>query len=202
MVLTIITLYQMCIYTHGPIPLSPTAMQVRRVVFGVVGVFGVFAVAVGAYILAWGKDTGFFSKYSFIVMLSLAKVVITLVKYFPQVYMNYARQSTVGWNINNVLLDFIGGTLSVGQLLIDCSSTGDYGGLIGDPAKLALGNTSMVFDVIFMIQHYCLYKQALAGDDEGLAPAQEGPQVCPNTDCGWVQGGEEPLLLAGDFRNV
>jgi len=37
-----------------------------------------------------------------------------------QVYMNWYRKSTVGWNVYNVLLDFTGGWLSLAQLLIDC----------------------------------------------------------------------------------
>lgn len=38
-----------------------------------------------------------------------------------QVVLNYQRQSTVGWNIWNVLLDFEGGLLSLVQLLLDAS---------------------------------------------------------------------------------
>jgi hypothetical protein len=37
------------------------------------------------------------------------------VKYIPQVVLNQRRQSTVGWSIWNVLLDFTGGTLSLVQ---------------------------------------------------------------------------------------
>ena len=29
----------------------------------------------------------------------------------------------------------------------------------GNPAKFFLGFTSMVFDVIFLVQHYCLYAE-------------------------------------------
>ena len=36
-----------------------------------------------------------------------------------QVLLNWRRQSTIGWNIWNVLLDFMGGSLSVAQLMID-----------------------------------------------------------------------------------
>jgi len=71
--------------------------------------------------------------------------------------MNYRRKSTDGWSIHNVLLDFVGGSLSIAQLLLDASSSGDWSKVTGDPAKLMLGNLSMFFDVIFMVQHYCLY---------------------------------------------
>lgn len=39
-------------------------------------------------------------------------------KYVPQAFMNYRRKSTDGWSIGNILLDFTGGTLSIGQMLI------------------------------------------------------------------------------------
>jgi len=186
--LTSVTVFQFVIYPHGPKP-SSAALKLRRIIFLALFVFSVFAVVLGSYVFTAGSTTGFFSMYSYIVLLSLAKVVITLIKYLPQVYLNYTRQSTVGWNINNVLLDFIGGGHSVAQLLVDCASTDDWDGLVGDPAKVALGNTSMVFDVIFMIQHYYLYNAQNIDS--------EGAQICPNTDCGGMSlspDGKEPLL--------
>jgi cystinosin len=86
-------------------------------------------------------------------------VVVTLVKYMPQVITNYRNQSTRGWSILQILLDFVGGILSVSQLLIDSYLQGDWSGVTGNPVKLALGNFSMFFDVVFMVQHYCLYRK-------------------------------------------
>ena len=70
---------------------------------------------------------------------------------------NYRRKSTVGWSIGQILCDFIGGVLSVAQLLLDSSLQNDWSGVTGNPAKFFLGNTSILFDVIFMLQHYVLY---------------------------------------------
>ena len=42
---------------------------------------------------------------------------------------------------------------------MDCAVSGDWSGIEGDPVKFGLGFTSMVFDVIFMVQHYCLYPE-------------------------------------------
>lgn len=36
---------------------------------------------------------------------SFVKMGVTLVKCIPQVIMNFSRQSTVGWSLDNVLLD-------------------------------------------------------------------------------------------------
>ena len=49
------------------------------------------------------------------------KLLVTLVKYAPQAYFNYERKSTVGWSVYPMLLDLIGGLLSLAQLLLDSS---------------------------------------------------------------------------------
>ena len=43
-----------------------------------------------------------------------------------QAYMNYMKQSTEGWSIGNVLLDFTGGTLSILQMIIQSYNNGNY----------------------------------------------------------------------------
>ena len=48
----------------------------------------------------------------FIYVLSYIKIFISLIKYIPQVLMNFRRKSTMGWSIWNILLDLTGGTLS------------------------------------------------------------------------------------------
>lgn len=87
-------------------------------------------------------------------------MVITVAKYCPQVLVNYQRKSTRGWSILQVLLDLIGGVLSISQLLIDSSLNGDWSGVTGNPVKFALGQVSIMFDAVFVVQHYILYAGA------------------------------------------
>jgi cystinosin len=91
--------------------------------------------------------------------LSYVKLVITLVKYIPQAWHHYSVQSTAGWAMPAIMLDFAGGITSLGQLVIDSllSST-DWSGLTGNPVKLGLGVLSLSFDVLFLVQHYLLYR--------------------------------------------
>lgn len=89
--------------------------------------------------------------------LSYVKLVVTVVKYVPQAWLNFKRQSTDGWRIEMILLDFSGGILSLAQLVIDSSFNQDWSGLTGNPAKFILSNVSIVFDLLFMVQHYILY---------------------------------------------
>ncbi|PFH55957.1 hypothetical protein XA68_17327 [Ophiocordyceps unilateralis] len=85
------------------------------------------------------------------------KLVITLVKYTPQIVANARNRSTVGWSIWQVLLDVLGGLLSIAQQAVDSYLLRDWSGISGNPVKFALGNASLFFDSIFIAQHYLLY---------------------------------------------
>lgn len=95
---------------------------------------------------------------------SYVKLIITLIKYTPQVIVNYRNRSTRGWSILQILLDFSGGILSIAQQSVDSYLQRDWSGITGNPVKFALGNVSMIYDLIFMTQHYVLYP----GADEKL----------------------------------
>jgi cystinosin len=56
--------------------------------------------------------------------LSAVKFFISIIKYFPQAYLNYCRQSTVGWSLGNVILDLIGGIGSMSQQALDAMASG------------------------------------------------------------------------------
>ncbi|KAF0686251.1 Aste57867_21956 [Aphanomyces stellatus] len=85
------------------------------------------------------------------------KLAVTLVKYIPQAWLNYSRQSTEGWTIWNVLLDLSGGVLALAQMGLDAARLGNWHLLVDNPVKLGLSLVSIGFDVLFMCQHYVLY---------------------------------------------
>ncbi|XP_061634063.1 cystinosin isoform X2 [Phyllopteryx taeniolatus] len=89
---------------------------------------------------------------------SYIKLAVTLVKYVPQAFMNYRRKSTDGWSIGNVLLDFSGGLLSILQMILESYNNDEWRLIFGDPTKFGLGLFSMLFDTLFIVQHYCLYR--------------------------------------------
>ena len=72
--------------------------------------------------------------------------------------MNYKRKSTQGWSIGQILFDITGGVLSLLQLIIDASFQGDWSGITGNSLKFGLSNISIAFDLIFITQHYLLYR--------------------------------------------
>ncbi|KAH6636788.1 hypothetical protein F5144DRAFT_195164 [Chaetomium tenue] len=99
--------------------------------------------------------------------ISYVKLIVTLIKYTPQVIVNYRNKSTKGWSILQILLDFSGGILSISQQSIDSYIQRDWSGIAGNPVKFALGNVSMMYDLVFMTQHYVLYRGANGKQTEG-----------------------------------
>lgn len=75
-----------------------------------------------------------------------------------------------------MLLDFAGGWLSLAQLVLDSSLQNDWSGITGNPVKFGLGNITIVFDIVFFVQHYLLYKHPAtnAEDEEDWNDEREG----------------------------
>jgi len=89
-------------------------------------------------------------------------------------YWNYKRKSTEGFSISAILLDFTGGLLSLGQNIVDLVDHGksipfsSYINLdtpVLNPVKFGLGNITIIYDVILMIQHYVLYNKKNRKED-------------------------------------
>ncbi|GBF94099.1 hypothetical protein Rsub_07086 [Raphidocelis subcapitata] len=94
--------------------------------------------------------------------LSYVKMGVTCVKYCPQAFMNCRRRSTEGWSLLTILLDFVGGILSLGQQFVTCYWTGNWGPLASNPVKLGLAVITIVFDVVFLAQHWAYNHTASA----------------------------------------
>ncbi|KAG0293917.1 hypothetical protein BGZ98_001975 [Dissophora globulifera] len=112
--------------------------------------------------------------------LSYIKLAITFIKYCPQVYINYAAKSTAGWSVHAILLDLTGGVLSIAQLVLDAALSDDWSGISGDPVKFGLGFVSIAFDLVFITQHYILYRNGkdskVLGDLEDAGDAHDERQ--------------------------
>lgn len=95
-----------------------------------------------------------------ILYLSYVKLVITLIKYTPQAYMNYKRKATSGWSIGNIILDLTGGTLSLAQMFLIAHNYDSWVSIFGNITKFGMGIFSIAFDLLFIVQHYYLYGEA------------------------------------------
>jgi cystinosin len=118
-----------------------------------------------------------FNWLDYLYLLSYVKIAISLIKYIPQVILNYQRKSTVGWSIWNIILDFSGGALSDLQLILDCADLKDFSLITGNLAKFGLGSISICFDIVFMLQHYVLYVES-----EESSPEPESEPLLTNEE--------------------
>jgi len=143
--ITLVTIYQCFIYDRG------TQKNSKLCLLIVAGIW--ISIFVNLFLTVGGVTNWLWFIYWF----SYTKLLITLLKYIPQAYMNFARKSTVGWSIGNVLLDFSGGVLSFLQMFLTAFDSNDWEIFYGNPTKLGLAVISILFDILFMIQHYLLY---------------------------------------------
>eukprot|EP01102_Stenamoeba_stenopodia_P005677 TRINITY_DN1641_c0_g1_i1.p1 TRINITY_DN1641_c0_g1~~TRINITY_DN1641_c0_g1_i1.p1 ORF type:complete len:293 (+),score=46.02 TRINITY_DN1641_c0_g1_i1:77-880(+) len=146
LVLTSITIFQCFIYEK-----KDQVISIPSIVLASLGWISIYIISL---LGLTDHVTYLFVVYYF----SYVKAGVTAVKYIPQAYMNFQRKSTVGWSIGNVLLDFTGGTFSFLQQFLLAINQGDWSLVYGNPAKLALSLLSVGFDLLFMFQHYVLYK--------------------------------------------
>ncbi|XP_043576638.1 cystinosin-like isoform X1 [Chiloscyllium plagiosum] len=145
--LTILTIFQCLIYERGSQKVSKIATAL---------VVGSWLCALVTSIMALAHQI---TWLQLVYYFSYIKLGIVLVKYVPQVYMNYQRKSTVGWSIWNALLDITGGTFSLLQMFLQSYNNDEEMLILGDPTKFGLGLISILFDIIFLVQHYILYRK-------------------------------------------
>ena len=96
---------------------------------------------------------------------------------FLKAYMNYKRKSTVGWSIVNILLDFTGGSLSLIQMFLLSYNFNDWSSIFGSPTKFGLGFFSILFDIVFIVQHYVLYRHNSVNVYEDITSTDENDSI-------------------------
>ena len=162
-VLTLATIAQCFVYESGKQRVS----LVCRCLLGGVWTFVAVSLALAlAGELSWLHWVEFFSY---------VKIGITLVKYVPQALFNARRRSTDGWSIGNILLDLTGGALSLMQQSLQAWNNDDITVFVGDPTKLGLAVFSILFDILFILQHYVLYPRSAASPVNGLRADEKRP---------------------------
>jgi cystinosin len=118
------------------------------------------------------------------------KTVFSVYMLIPQAILNWKRKSTYGWSVLNCILDVFAGLLSIVQVMID------YWGLdlpVAERtakdlniAKLSLGLNCVVFDILFIYQHFCLYRGNV-------------PKSCIRTSASVENNNQEGLLSTVSF---
>ncbi|XP_061166220.1 cystinosin-like [Saccostrea echinata] len=145
---TAVTIFQCFVYDRG-------GQKISKICITLVSLAWLFIV-VALFIVIFGDDIITWLQYLY--YFSYVKLGVTIIKYIPQAWMNCKRRSTLGWSIGNVLLDFTGGSFSLLQMFLLAYNNDDWSSIFGDPTKFGLGAFSILFDILFMVQHYCLFR--------------------------------------------
>ncbi|KAI0558686.1 Lysosomal cystine transporter [Gracilaria domingensis] len=119
--------------------------------------------------------------YSYLRVAGGVKVVSSIVKHFPQVYLNYSRTSTVGWSFSMILCDVVGGVFSMAQQVVRCVMMGNLAPFTSNMAKTALAVESLMFDFYFIAQHLCFYPDHTDMDVVKLKTAHEDLESGPKS---------------------
>ncbi|MED6222695.1 hypothetical protein PIB30_066836 [Stylosanthes scabra] len=142
--LTAITLFQIAIYDRGE-------QKVSKISIGIVSV--AWLTAAVCFFIA-------LPSHSWLWLLSIfngIQVLMTVIKYIPQAVFNFLRKSTDGFSIGNILLDFSGGVANYLQMVVQSVDQDSWVNFSGNIGKVLLSLISVLFDILFIIQHYVLY---------------------------------------------
>lgn len=167
--------------THGAImcvvmliqllTLPPRIPPKRYVLYSCV--FFQIAVVLGLFFAIVGK----LDWYQYLRAAGMVKVLSSFVKHFPQVWLNNARKSTVGWSFTMVLLDIVGGSFSMAQQTVRALRINSWAPFSANPAKTFLAVESLLFDFYFVIQHVFFYPDHTDIDRQNLPlTTEERPQ--------------------------
>ncbi|KAG6271382.1 hypothetical protein E4U49_004151 [Claviceps purpurea] len=143
---------------------------------GTAGVLGVRDGGVGSASGVRVNPATSWCELDIVYALGHVKLIISLIKLWPQILANYRNKSTRGWSVWQVVLDLVGGVLSTAQQGIDSYLQGHWSGITGNPIKFALGNISFVYDGIFLAQHYVLYRGEGGDEDREALLRREGDE--------------------------
>lgn len=145
--LTAFTLFQISIYERGNQKISKISIAIVIAAWCAAAVC-VF-VALPSHSWLW-----------LITVFNTIQVTMTVIKYIPQAFMNFYRKSTEGFSIGNILLDFLGGVTNYGQMTMQSIDQGSWINFYGNIGKTLLSLVSIFFDLLFMVQHYVLYRSS------------------------------------------
>ena len=96
------------------------------------------------------------------------------------------------------MLDLTGGFLSLAQLVLDSSLQNDWSGLTGNPVKFFLSQITIVFDAVFITQHYVMYPDREVAEDveAGAAASETSPLLTGEEER------EDAVKIAGTEERV
>ena len=143
------------IYRPGELKISSTRKKNKLSLSSVAVVVAV--VVLSSFYYVFGVILEYSNLDQFLLFIGITKVNISIFKYIYQICLNIERQSTVGFSVFNLLLDWLGCVVSVIQILLIYFALGNHNVNIG---KFMLSVMCGLLDMVLMWQHFVTYKKA------------------------------------------
>ncbi|KAF4673082.1 hypothetical protein FOL47_011022 [Perkinsus chesapeaki] len=112
--------------------------------------------------------------------LGTIKVIITFVKYIPQIIMNHRRKSTAGLAIQVPMMDIGGALFSSLQNILDAIYNKDIHIVTGNLPKMLIGAASSLYGFFILFQHFVLYRPTMRYEpvsEVELGPMDDGKKA-------------------------
>ncbi|KAF3444519.1 hypothetical protein FNV43_RR14211 [Rhamnella rubrinervis] len=138
------TLYQIAIYERGAQTVSRITIIIVTVVLLTAG--ACFFISLPTHSWLW-----------LISIFNSIQIIMTLIKYIPQAFMNFARKSTNGFSISMALFDFSGGVANFAQMAVQSIDQDSWVNFYGNIGKTMISLICIFFDLVFMCQRFLLY---------------------------------------------
>lgn len=170
-VVNIILNIQALIYPRGKNKLSDFA-----IIFSIVCWLSAIGFYFASEVYGWIEIT---ANVNILEFLGYLKISFSLIKFIPLLYWNWKRKTTQGISALAFIMNMTGASLSLIQLYIDYI---DGTTITVNKIKLLLAAAVIVFDIMFLFQHFVLY------GDGSKAKLQENESLLGSK---YVQKGEE-----------
>lgn len=148
--------------------------------------------AIYALVIATGLVNGL-NWLDLLIFGSYIKIGSSCIKYMPQVYLNWKRKCTLGFAIDKAILDFSGGTACYLQTIIQYCNAQDITIITSNAGKIGIGFVSCFFDIVLLIQHYCLY-----GQNNSVVIARDSTE----TDQNQSDSAFEPIISSKRLNSI
>ncbi|OQR84433.1 cystinosin precursor [Achlya hypogyna] len=157
LLVSMLVLYQCSIFKRGAQVVSSTCQIVVGAAFAFMLVFLLVGGVLNIGILSWSN---------FIDVTCYFHVLMTAIKYAPQVELQYTRKSTVGFSVYGVLYDGLFGAATLASLLLQ-------GTAAANPWLLAIACITVSYNTVLLLQHAVLYRNRWPADGDDDCTLQE-----------------------------
>lgn len=118
---------------------------------------------------------------SIVIFMGLMRLIINTIKFLPQLYLNWLRQSTEGWSIVGVWFDLIAGFLFLMRIIIDSIERQKFDQFSNNLGfgVFMLALVILGCDGLFICQHVMTNKHMEEEDEQGERNEESVYQIDP-----------------------